>query len=417
MRHGDGLAAGAVDDREAADVGMPHRHTFQRLVLEAEHLAGDLEHPVEHLLQWEVGGHDVPVDAVVGLAQLGVVVAPVPLLHVVVAFVGAQPLGHHGDLVERLLGERRYEVVVERLDGLGVVGHLLVHRVVRPRRLAEQRGDAFAQGDGFGEQLSVRVHGPAVEQLGELAAPFAVAGVFEERDDVGVRHRDAVAAVVVTGESVAVLGRQAVEVILVHDEHVGDLGDVLVEAHADLDEASHHLAQLLARIGLELVAGTADVALGELEQAGELAGEAGGLVGGGQLADRGGDLRVEGQVDGPRLEPLVGRVPGGADLRVGVDVGHEAGAPHGLGDDRPGVVEREQGGRDGAGRTGLGRCGDDGRGLGERSIGLGGDGLGSGSGVVERHGSDATRAVPPAVPGCRACNGSWPLLAWPSWDR
>ncbi len=344
---GDVRPCGPVDDREAADVGVPHGHV-DRAVLEPEDLAGDLEHPVEHLLQREVGRDGVQVDAVLGLAQRGVVVAPVPQLEVVVADIRGEAGGHDGDLLRRLLAQRRDEALVERVDGLGVVGHLLVHRVVRPRWPAEQLGDPLPQRDGLGEEGRVGVGGAVVEQARQLLAALAVGGVLQERDDVGVRHRDPVAPVVVTGERLAVLVGEAVEVGLVDEQDVVDLGDVLVEAHADLDEASHRGPDLLAGLRRQVVAGEAHVALGERQQAGELTGQGRRLGRRAELVDGRRHLRVEGEVDGPALEALVGLMGGGTDGGIGMHVGHEPGAAHRLGDHAPGPVEREQRRRDGA---------------------------------------------------------------------
>ena len=170
----------------------------------------------------------------------------------------------------------------------------------------------------------------------------AVAGVLEERHDVGVRHRDPVAPVVVAGEARAVLVGEPVEVGLVDEQDVADLGDVLVEAHADLDEPGHRRPDLLAGLRRQLVAGEADVAVGELEQAGQLAGQRRGLRPWPRARRSRPRRRVERQVDGPALEALGGRVAGGPDGGVGVDVGHEAGAAHRLGDHAGGGVERQQ---------------------------------------------------------------------------
>ena len=239
MDDGDAPAARRVDDGVAANVGVPDRLVRQRLVLDAEHLGSDREQAVEDPLQWEVGGHLVVVDAELGAAQLGVVVAQVPRLEVVVALVGGEPACHHGDLVRRLLRQRRHELLVEPVDRLGVVGHLLVHRVMGPRRPPEQLGDPLAPRHGLGQQLAVRVGGTVVEEAGELLSTRPAARLVEERHDVGVRHRDAVATVVVASEAGAVLVGEPGEVLVIDDHRVGDVGDVLVEAHADLDQAGH----------------------------------------------------------------------------------------------------------------------------------------------------------------------------------
>ena len=301
------------------------------------------------------------VDAVLGLAQVGVVVAPVPQLEVVVADIGGEASGHDGDLLRRLLGQRRDEVLVERVDGLGVVRHLLVHRVVRPRRPAEQLGDPLPQRDGLGEEGRVGVGGTVVEQPRQLLAALAVGGVLEERDDVGVRHRDPVAPVVVAGEAVAVLVGEAVEIGLVDEQDVADLGDVLVEAHPDLDEAGHRGPDLLAASGVRSWPARRTSRRVNAEQAGELTAQRRRLRRRPELVDGRRHLWVEGQVDGPALEALVGRVGGGTDGGVGVDEGHEAGPAHRLGDHAPGAVEREQRRRDGAWVPRRGGGADDGR--------------------------------------------------------
>ena len=75
-------------------------------VLEAKHLTGDLEHPFDRLVEWEVLGDLILIDAVIALAKLGCVVTAIPGLQPIsseVVFpgtrVGAKHLGHGGDIV------------------------------------------------------------------------------------------------------------------------------------------------------------------------------------------------------------------------------------------------------------------------------------------------------------------------------
>ena len=143
----------------------------------------------------------------------------------------------------------------------------------------------------------------------------------------------------------------------------------------------------VASLGRQLVTGEADVAAREVEEAAQLAVERGGLRRARELDDGGGDVRVERKIDGPALETLRRDVAGGPDVGVGMDEGHEAGSAHGVGDHSGRGVERQQCGVNGARCTGLHRRGDDDVGLGDRPVGLGGDRLRSGVGVVEHRAS------------------------------
>ncbi len=241
---------------------------------------------------------------------------------------------------------------------------------------------------------------------------LAAAGVLEERHDVGIRHRDAVAPVVGTGEAVAVGVGQAVEVGVRHDEPVGHLGDVLVEADTDLDEPRHRRPHLGPRVGRQVMAGQADVALREVEQSSQLAGESRGLRRRRQLGDRRGHGRIEGQVDAPLLEALGHRMAGGADLGVGAHEGEEAGRAERLGDDAAGGVQRQQRRGDRPRHARRDGGGDDGVGLGDRPIGFGGNGVGGGVVVVEPHGSDATGGSP-ARGSCSAPRAATQKSTWP----
>ena len=128
------LTRSPVADGVREDVRMPHRDVVEAPVLEAEHLAGDRRAARRAPAEREVRRDLVGIDAVLGLAQLGVVVAPVPRLQLPVAGVAGQEPGHHVDLGRAPSVSTRQQPVVEAVDRLGVVGHLLVHRVVGPRR-------------------------------------------------------------------------------------------------------------------------------------------------------------------------------------------------------------------------------------------------------------------------------------------
>ena len=101
VRVGEQLTARAVADLDQADVRMPRVRVGHAPVVEAEHVAGQVEHPVDHGLEREVLGDRERVDAVLGRADLRVVVAHVPGPERVVAGLGAQGRAHPLELVLR----------------------------------------------------------------------------------------------------------------------------------------------------------------------------------------------------------------------------------------------------------------------------------------------------------------------------
>ena len=147
---------------------MPHRDPFEAAVLEAEDLAGEVEHPLHHLLEGEEGGHLARVDAEALPADEGVQVAEVPRLHGDPTVGG----GELGQFCLRLLGQGRDQAGVEGLDRRRRLGHLLLHAVVGPGGEAEEAGDLEAEADRLFQDGQVLL-ASLVEHL-ELQCPAQV---------------------------------------------------------------------------------------------------------------------------------------------------------------------------------------------------------------------------------------------------
>jgi hypothetical protein len=75
---GDRFAARSVADLVEADVGVPGAGVVHELLVEAEDLAGELEHAVDDPLEREVLADEVLVQPVLVRRRDLVVVAPVP---------------------------------------------------------------------------------------------------------------------------------------------------------------------------------------------------------------------------------------------------------------------------------------------------------------------------------------------------
>ena len=375
------------------DLGMPRRG-LHPLVVETEHLAGDLEHAVEHLVQLEILGDLVRVDAIFGLAEQRVVVLPVVRLELggPVPGVVPQQLRHAGDLFPRGDLERLEQRVVELEHVLRVLRHPLVEQVMRPRNLAEQLGDLLADVHGLGEDHPVGLARPVVEFEHERLAEVATRGVLDERDDVGVGHGDLEAVSIFGGlQRIGVPVGHPVEVFAGHDQGVVHVCDVLLELGAQLHQTVAQLLEApLVALG-ELVTCLAEVSERELEQTCPLAGERGCRFALCERLDGPVQVRSEADLDSPLRDALLELLSGRPGLLIRVDVSHEAGTSEQRGRHVADVLEpaehRFVGGRFGA-------CADlvdDGIGACEGLVHVGDDRLRRDGGVVEEHPSTIRR--------------------------
>ena len=238
---------------------MPNRYV-ELLVGEAEYALRDLEQAFEHLIEREVRRHLHRVDSVLGLHLLRVVVRPVPRLEGGLVAVRREQARQRVDLRLAAPLERLEEISVERLHGLGPLGHLELHRIVRPRRKVEDASDVGPDLQHVGEDLRVLVASPVVELERQLFAEVTARRVVEERNDVRVGHRNPLGAVRRSvAEALDVDLGQTLEVVDRHLDAVVELGNVHLELDSELDETIAKLLNLAPILVVQFVTGHAEV--------------------------------------------------------------------------------------------------------------------------------------------------------------
>ena len=227
--------------------------------------------------------------------------------------------------------------------------------MVRPGRLAEQRGHLPAQLQGLVQQRPVRGAGlvPVLDE--QLAAQVAVVRLLEEWVDLGVVEADPIRPLPLPGrEALDVVVGQPRQLLAGHVDAVAELVDVALEGDLDLDEPRAEPLQLGAVLGAQLVAGTAEVAQPVGEQPGPLAFERFRLVGVGEGAHGPIQVVAEDERHAPLVDALFGIVAGVAHGGIGMDLAHEAGSAVGFHQRGRGKLERLERGVEGGG-VGRGR--------------------------------------------------------------
>ena len=177
-------------------IGMPGLRVVDPTVFEAEDVLGDLEHPVEHLLEREVCGHLRRVDTESLPLDVGVQEAMVPRLDLPVAIEGGRQVGH---LDQGLLSETGDDPGVHVIDRFGAVGHLYLHGVVRPGGESEDLGDPVSDPHSFFEDRLVLVDRLVVKDELELLPQIPACGHVHEWVVVRIIDADPVRVVVGAG--------------------------------------------------------------------------------------------------------------------------------------------------------------------------------------------------------------------------
>ena len=309
--------------------------------LEAEEPAGDVEEPLAHLLEGEVGAHDLAVDVVLLAAhELGVVARVVGLHGLGARLVLALALQQHRELAARALERCVADAVDEVGDGPARADHLDLGVVVGPGVVTEQGGGLAPHREEVLEHLVVHRPGDVVGRQRQLATGRAVRAEGHEGHQVGVVGGDRDQPVVVREVGGAVVVGQPGEPLGCEPHRAHVVADVAAEVLREQHAALAQLAQPLAGGVVAVDARAAEVAQRVVEHPAGVGVEGVGLGRRGEVGEDGVQVAVQAQLGDVLLHLLAQLVGAVADRGVGVDLGPQR--------DRPGVADGGLGGVPGA---------------------------------------------------------------------
>ncbi len=256
-----------VEDREVRPVGVLHLPRLHLGVIDGEigprregdavQLVRDVERPLLHPVELEVGAKLLVVEVVLRLPHLFRVVPPVARRQRERAPFGLDLVLENGRLLQRHLARRRPELVQQAVNPGGVLRHVLLEHEVGVALVAEEVGALHPQGrDARDDRLVVvLVAVVAACQVGieDLAPLLAVVRVLQERPDAGrlegvdplARHPGSLRGIRTHRQH---RRRKTREVLLARDRQpvvVRVVQQVVAELHAQHRQLGVHLPELV----------------------------------------------------------------------------------------------------------------------------------------------------------------------------